>query len=38
VYPALEFGFYISGGTSRGLFGQPAQEGWDVTTNERGPA
>jgi DNA-binding GntR family transcriptional regulator len=37
VYPALEFGFYISGGTSRGLFGQPAQEGWDVTTNERGP-
>jgi GntR family transcriptional regulator len=31
VYPALEFGFYISGGTSRGLFGKPVQEGWNVT-------
>jgi len=31
VYPALEFGFHISGGTSRGLFGKPVQERWDVT-------
>jgi DNA-binding GntR family transcriptional regulator len=30
VYPALEFGFYISGGTSRGLFRTTSWDGWDV--------
>jgi DNA-binding GntR family transcriptional regulator len=30
VYPALEFGFYISGATSRQLLRSPAAEGWDV--------
>ncbi|HTR93955.1 MAG TPA: GntR family transcriptional regulator [Trebonia sp.] len=31
VYPALEFGFYISGATSRELLRGPVTEGWDVT-------
>lgn len=31
VYPALEFGFYISGGTSRGLFRTTSWDGWGVT-------
>jgi DNA-binding GntR family transcriptional regulator len=31
VYPALEFGFYISGVTSRELFRGPVRDGWDVT-------
>jgi GntR family transcriptional regulator len=31
VYPALEFGFYISGATSRELFRGPVRDGWDVT-------
>lgn len=31
VYPALEFGFYISGATARQLLRSPATEGWDVT-------
>jgi len=35
VYPALEFGFYISGGTSRGLFRTTSWSGWDVAD---GPA
>jgi GntR family transcriptional regulator, N-acetylglucosamine utilization regulator len=33
VYPALEFGFYISGVTSRQLLRSPASEGWDVTAS-----
>jgi GntR family transcriptional regulator len=35
VCPALEFGFYISGGTSRGLFRTTSWSGWDVAD---GPA
>ncbi len=31
VYPALEFGFYISGGTSRGLLRTTSWDGWGVT-------
>jgi len=31
VYPALEFGFYISGGSSRGLFRPTAWDGWGIT-------
>lgn len=31
VYPALEFGFYISGAMSRQLLRSPATDGWDVT-------
>jgi DNA-binding GntR family transcriptional regulator len=31
VYPALEFGFYISGGSSRGLFRTTSWEGWGIT-------
>ena len=31
VYPALEFGFYISGATSRELLRGPVTDGWDVT-------
>ena len=30
VYPALEFGFYISGGSSRGLFRTTSWEGWGI--------
>lgn len=33
VYPALEFGFYISGATSRQLLRSPAAEGWDVSAS-----
>jgi DNA-binding GntR family transcriptional regulator len=32
VYPALEFGFYISGGSSRGLFRTTSWNGWGVTS------
>jgi DNA-binding GntR family transcriptional regulator len=31
VYPALEFSFYISGGSSRGLFRTTSWDGWGVT-------
>jgi GntR family transcriptional regulator len=31
VYPALEFGFYISGGSSRGLLRTTSWEGWGIT-------
>ena len=31
VYLALEFGFYISGATSRELLRGPVTDGWDVT-------
>ena len=31
VYPALEFGFYVSGGSSRGLFRTTSWEGWGIT-------
>jgi DNA-binding GntR family transcriptional regulator len=31
VYPALEFGFYISGGSSRGLLRTTSWDGWGIT-------